>query len=189
MEIINCQPMNILRKPLSPLRRGGAANRDASVRLKCRSLTGSRVYLAARFARREQLIGVARMLESSGVEVACRWLFAEGAALSAEELDSELRAGQMASMDFEDLRAADVCLAFTEQAREPQGRGGRHAEVGIALGLGHRVILVGPREHVFHCLPQVEHFASWEDAQTALRVNGQPPQEQLAAQLAPVVGA
>jgi len=180
--------MTILQRPLSLLR-SGVGDCETSVRSKSRSLAGSRVYLAARFARRDQLIGVARALEASGVEVVCRWLFVEGVALSTKELDSQSRAGQMASMDFEDLRAADVCLAFTEQAREPQGRGGRHAEVGIALGLGHRVILVGPREHVFHCLPQVEHFASWEEAQMALGVSGQLPRDQLVARLAPVIGA
>lgn len=73
----------------------------------------------------------------------------------------------MASMDFEDLARSDMCIAFTE-AEGARGRGGRHTELGIALGLGLRVILVGPREHVFHCLPGVEQYADWPGARRAL---------------------
>ena len=40
-------------------------------------------------------------------------------------------------------------------------RGGRHAEFGIALALGKRVIVIGPRENVFHALPAVERYESW----------------------------
>ena len=78
-------------------------------------------------------------------------------------------------MDFEDVRHADVCVAFTEAPDEAQGRGGRHAELGIALGLGHRVIVIGPREHVFHCLPQIEHFESWDEARRLLGIYASAP--------------
>jgi hypothetical protein len=71
-------------------------------------------------------------------------------------------------MDFDDVREADVCIAFTEPADGPQGRGGRHTELGIALALGQRVIIVGPREHVFHCLPDVERYERWPEARDRL---------------------
>jgi hypothetical protein len=34
-----------------------------------------------------------------------------------------------------------------------------------------RVVVVGPREHVFHCLPLVEHYSSWAEARLALGVS------------------
>ena len=70
-------------------------------------------------------------------------------------------------MDLEDVRAADLCLAFTESAdTSDRGRGGRHTEFGIALGLGRSVAIVGPVEHVFHRLPGVIHHCEWGDART-----------------------
>jgi hypothetical protein len=41
------------------------------------------------------------------------------------------------------------------------GKGGRHVEYGLALGLGKRLIICGPRENIFHTLPQVEHYPDW----------------------------
>jgi hypothetical protein len=40
--------------------------------------------------------------------------------------------------------------------------GGRHVEFGLALAQGKRVIIVGPRENVFHyLLPDAQIFAYW----------------------------
>jgi hypothetical protein len=50
-------------------------------------------------------------------------------------------------------------ISFTYD--QDSSRGGRHVEFGYALGIRKRVILVGPRQHVFHCLPEVEHYPSW----------------------------
>lgn len=49
------------------------------------------------------------------------------------------------------------------------GRGGRHVELGYALALDKSIWLVGRREHIFHSLPQVKHFDSWDSAFQFLR--------------------
>jgi hypothetical protein len=68
-------------------------------------------------------------------------------------------------MDLEDVRAADLCLGFTElPGALDRGRGGRHTELGIALGLGRSVAIVGPVEQVFHRLPGVVRHSSWGTA-------------------------
>jgi hypothetical protein len=127
-----------------------------------------RVYIASKFARQAEMRGIARDLERHGIEVVSRWLDSPHP-VSGEDLEDPDVAGQLASMDFEDLRSATLCLAFTEPAFEDKpGRGGRHTELGIALGLGREVWLVGPREHVFHALPDVVCFADWESAAEAL---------------------
>lgn len=133
-----------------------------------RRVTGRKIYIAARYSRREELIPLARELQQAGAAVTCRWLFAEGGALVGEDFSPEGRGGTLAAIDFEDVQGADICLAFTENGDGPPGRGGRHTELGIALALGRRVILVGPREHVFHCLPQIEHFETWAAARDHL---------------------
>lgn len=124
------------------------------------------VYFAACFKRREELRGYAAELEAEGVLVTSRWL-AGSSKLQGHELQSGDRGAQLAYMDLEDVRAADLCLGFTEypDALDP-GRGGRHTELGIALGLGRPVAIVGPVEQVFHRLPGVVRHSSWGAART-----------------------
>jgi hypothetical protein len=57
---------------------------------------------------------------------------------------------------------ADIIILFSEKSGISH-RGGRHVEFGLAIGLKKRLIVIGPRENIFHCLPQVELFDSWED--------------------------
>lgn len=132
-----------------------------------RTVRGARVYLAARFARQPELRCIAEELRAAGAQVTSRWLF-NARALEQFELNGGHRGTELALMDFDDLKASDICIAFTEDAPGPSGRGGRHAELGIALALDMRVVLVGPREHVFHCLPTVEHYTSWDEARRVL---------------------
>lgn len=128
-----------------------------------------KIYLAARYIHHPWLRDVAAELTAMGHEVTSRWiqggheLSKEGSAAAAE---ADRR--RFAMEDVEDLRAADCCLSFTEAPRSTNSRGGRHVEFGLALGLGKRVIVVGHRENVFHCLPEVEYCATWADAKRVL---------------------
>lgn len=135
---------------------------------KTRPIADLRIYLAARYARKGELQSYSKDLEAAGAELSCRWLANDNPALNGSHLEPALRGGELAAMDLEDLRLADVCIAFTEEPDSPQGRGGRHTELGIAIGLGLRIVLIGPREHVFHCLPEIEHYQSWPEAASAL---------------------
>jgi nucleoside 2-deoxyribosyltransferase len=139
-----------------------------------------RVYLAGRFARRSELRFAAEELARDGFEIASSWLF-QDASIPGGIIGSEGRAAEVAEMDFEDIRRADVCIAFTEPADGPQGRGGRHVELGVALALGQRVVIVGPREHLFHCLPDVRHFDDWPAARDGLVAYQRPSDRELAA--------
>lgn len=67
--------------------------------------------------------------------------------------------------DLEDLMRADCCISFTCEPGKPQGRnrGGRHVEFGYALARGYRLIVVGFRENIFHCMPQVEFYPQYSD--------------------------
>jgi hypothetical protein len=118
---------------------------------------------------------VARELESWGFEVTSRWLD-NPTAVAATDLEPGSIGAHLASMDLEDLRRSDICLAFAEEVGHPRpGRGGRHTELGIAIGLGLDVVLVGPREHVFHALPIVRHFTDWPTARGALQSSREDP--------------
>ncbi len=41
------------------------------------------------------------------------------------------------------------------------GKGGRHIEHGYAVATGKRLIVVGPRENIFHCHPATEAYETW----------------------------
>jgi nucleoside 2-deoxyribosyltransferase len=126
-----------------------------------------RVYLAGRYARRSELRTVAEELRDHGYEVTSRWLF-EDASIPEGVLAPQGRALEVAEMDFEDVRCSDMCIAFTEHRDSPQGKGGRHTELGVALALDQDVILIGPREHVFHCISGIKQYTSWEQARQVL---------------------
>jgi hypothetical protein len=126
------------------------------------------VYFAACFSRRAELRGHATDLHRYGFVVTSRWLDSP-AKLEESELRRDGRGAQVARMDLEDVQGADVCFAFTEPVDgADRGRGGRHTELGIALALGSLCVIVGPREHVFHCLPDVVHHPDWQSARTWL---------------------
>ena len=76
----------------------------------------------------------------------------------------------IAREDCEDLMAADAVIIFTEIPNTVLATGGRHVEFGLALAQGKRVIVVGPRENVFHyLLPESQVFATWNQAFATIR--------------------
>jgi nucleoside 2-deoxyribosyltransferase len=124
------------------------------------------IYLAARYSRRDELCRYRAELEALGHTVTSRWLNGnhqiDDKGLSAEA--DAVKRERFATEDYDDLVAADWVISFTEEPRSTTSRGGCHVEFGLALGLGKHCVIVGPRENVFHCMPQVEWFSSWEQA-------------------------
>ena len=129
-----------------------------------------RIYLAARYSRWHELADYAQQLRAYGFTITSQWL--EGRSpLSSDGLSEEATLEQrtwFAQQDWDDLMAADSCISFTEPSRSSNTRGGRHVELGAALAAGKRVIVVGHRENVFHCLPQIEFFRTWQECFQAL---------------------
>lgn len=137
-----------------------------------------RVYFSARSARQPELQAFAAELRDLGLEVSSRWLFSQG----ADAHNAQRR--RAAEEDLADLRSSDVCIAFTDGTAAMEdaptasaGSGGRHVEFGYALAQSLKLVVVGPREHLFHELPGVVAVADWP---SALRVL-----EQWAAESAP----
>lgn len=144
------------------------------------------VYLASRYSRREELCGYRSQLQALGYNVKARWLdgqhqisdggqpigeegekLVEGDDGSTNIRSAELRA-QFAREDYEDVSGASLVISFTEPPRSNASRGGRHVEFGIALASGARVVAVGYRENIFHWLPAVEFYPTWDEALKAL---------------------
>ena len=117
-----------------------------------------KAYLAAQYARRDELRGYKERLEKVGISVTSRWLEEQ------EPLNSQM--GQhtkefyieTATIDLEDVDKADVVIFFSENPLVGVPRGGRHVEFGYALGKNKPIHVVGPRENIFHYIDKVYHY-------------------------------
>jgi hypothetical protein len=134
-----------------------------------------RYYFAGAYARRAELVARAAELKfgPAGAEVVSRWLFSaqegEDAGFSAGGLSDPYTiklAWEYGQRDIEDLTKADAIVSFTGEGT----RGGRHVEHGVAMAYPWvmagranpiRLVIVGPREHVFHCHPATEVYPDW----------------------------
>ena len=121
------------------------------------------VYLAARYRRAEEMRRRAEELSALGHHVTSRWI--RGGHSVSGGYDDPLWA-RYAQEDVDDVASADAVVCFLEP--NGGGSGGRHAEFGMALAWGKRIIVVGEPEHLFHTLPSVEAYATWAEALDAL---------------------
>ena len=134
-----------------------------------------RIYLAGSFSRCDELNIYARELRKMGYVIDCRWLQGlhqarPGAAFVESSSDIPDEAADFAIDDVKDISFSDIVISFTGGLGTTK-RGGRHVEFGIAVAWAKRKIIVGPRENVFHCLPGVEHYSTWEQCRKVLEVN------------------
>lgn len=134
------------------------------------------VYLAARYSRREELCKYRKELQDLGYNVQARWLdgnhqlyngvpirkIGENLVEGEDNPEANQLRVKFAQDDMQDCSAADIIINFTEPPRNTTTRGGRHVEFGIGLALGKKLYVVGPRENIFHWLPVVEVFESWD---------------------------
>ena len=108
-----------------------------------------KIYLAARYSQHPELKFLRSQLEDLGHTVTSSWLDIGGKSFTLEELENEPdRCSIRGQADLDDVKAADCLIFISSQG----GKGGRHVEYGIALGLGKRIIISGHRENVFHTL-------------------------------------
>lgn len=130
------------------------ARRDARPDPKAPRSSTIKVYLAADYNLKDELYILALILEAAGLEVTSRWIRAKNEPITWL---SQERRRECSVMDLEDIRAADVFVIVNPAAFAEKGTGGRHVELGYALGIGKPVIVSGARTNVFHSLPQVWH--------------------------------
>lgn len=127
-------------------------------------------YLCARYARRDELRAYAAALTAAGHVVRARWLD-EQHALDYQPSAAESVA--MARTSRADIMNCDVVIAFTEDPSAVipgASRGGRHHEFGFADAAGKRLVVIGPRENIFHHGERVEdQFNNWKACLAAIK--------------------
>jgi hypothetical protein len=166
-----------------------------------------KIYLAARYSRRLELCGYREQLQAAGHHVTSRWLNGShqisdagiplgDAGESLVECDSGVDSQEAARLrarfaveDFVDVRNAELLIAFTEPPRSGPTRGGRHVELGLAIGMAKPVIIVGHRENIFCWLPPVGFFPTWGACIAALGMDEIPAIEAAAFTDLPLLGA
>lgn len=131
------------------------------------------IYLAARYSRNAEMRERRDFFRRWGYEVTSRWIDRHPDDDGVPQLQSSFTPEVLATtpdvtqpfaeVDLEDLDRADTVISFTEGPRGVGGKGGRHVEFGYAVAAGKQLVLVGPREHVFHTLPRVKQFDTWEE--------------------------
>jgi hypothetical protein len=119
-----------------------------------------RIYLSGPEAAAPLVRRCAAELRADGHEVVSRW---HSGILGSPRLElGDPSVGERAKADLVDLRAADAVIAFTATSPARTNRGGRHFELGVAVGWGLRVYLIGKPEHAFHNLPGISRWQTWE---------------------------
>jgi hypothetical protein len=148
-----------------------------------------RYYFASRYSRNAELRAYREELvaEFPGATVTSRWIDCHGGELGVSFTPEQLAADpsgcwKYGQADIEDLSDADTIVSFTGGG----GKGGRHVEHGIGIAYvdngpwmtphaaQFRLVVIGPREHIFHCHPATEVFATWPKflAAEAARLEG-----------------
>jgi hypothetical protein len=123
------------------------------------------IYLAARYSRHPQMREARDVLARMGHTVTSRWIDQHGGDQLESATLAQLNINPAACSiygihDVEDVTAADVVVSFTGGEG---GKGGRHVEFGLGIALGKDLVVIGPREHIFHTLPQVRQYETWPD--------------------------
>ena len=135
-----------------------------------------RYYFAGRYSRHAELAGYRAQLQLiPDAFVTSRWIDCHDGELEASYTPEALNAHpsdcwKHGQADMDDLVIADAIVSFTGDGGG--GKGGRHIEHGIALAISarragdewpFRLIVVGPRENIFHCHPATEVYADFGD--------------------------
>lgn len=123
-----------------------------------------KIYIAAKFARREDMRPFKDQIWNAGHEIVSSWL---DEVKRPEGMDSETFKKKLAIKDLVEVISADLLILDTFF---PSETGGKEVEFGIALGRFQTKMIwvVGPKRNVFHELAD-KVFDNWADAIGTLR--------------------
>lgn len=108
-----------------------------------------KIYLAARYGRKDEIRHVAELLKQRGHFITSSWVeepYPPSVKLS--ELPPAVLS-QIAKNDIEEILNSEALIFFAEDPEESFPRGGRHVEFGIALSHDIPCFVVGPKETIF----------------------------------------
>lgn len=126
-----------------------------------------RVYIAAPYSMKDTIKQEADDLLKYNITCTSSWVMEpHKPTTQMQELPHATHQGY-ALQDVVDVSSADV-LVFHTDPTKALVRGGRHVEFGMAVLIGTQrtmpIYVVGmEEENIFHHLPQVVHFPTWDE--------------------------
>lgn len=129
-----------------------------------------RFYISARYGRREEAEALGNQLIAEGYEITSQWIWRNQPQDYEDATDDEV--AEFAREDLEDVSLANALIALSEPSENIYGRGGRHVEYGYAVAQGFmELYVVGPRENIFHYMPDVIVTSTIDELIEYLREN------------------
>lgn len=120
-----------------------------------------KIYLAARYARWQELQEYKEALEKSGHMVTSGWL-KHPYVPAVDNTPDFIREQMLAMGDIQDVLDSDWVIGFTEERLSSYARGGRHVEFGVGYQAMKTMIVVGPLENMFYSLPNIRQYNNWK---------------------------
>lgn len=109
------------------------------------------VYCASAYSRRSEMARYAARLRRDGVMVTSRWHDHPDPIGPLFHVDL----ARIAATDRDDLERAQCLVLFNSPPGAYDGLGGSFVELGYALALGLRIVVVSHRSSVYEHLPEV----------------------------------
>jgi nucleoside 2-deoxyribosyltransferase len=123
-----------------------------------------RVYLANQYSQKELMKVCTAELRAKGIEVTSTWPEEPHKPETQLHEVGDAVLIEYAYRDLLEIAHADMVVFFSVAPTTPTLRGGRHVEFGYALANRKPILVVGPRENIFHYLREVKQVDTWEDA-------------------------
>ncbi len=129
----------------------------------------SKIYVSATFARMMEARQIAERLIAEGHEITSTWVYQ--VLPNQNNPVQPGKAKEYGDRDLEETLKSTLLIQLTGDPKDivPTG-GGRHIEFGIALAKQIPIIIIGPRENVFHHIEGVMVVASVYEAINCLQV-------------------
>jgi nucleoside 2-deoxyribosyltransferase len=132
-----------------------------------------KIYLAGHLTRREEIRAAASDLELAGICVVSTWHTEHVTSGMSIHDVSESFLRRTARRDLRQLRSATHFVLFSVDGDVKFTRGGHCWENGYADALGLKIVIIGPRQNVFHYLPVSRRVDTWERALKWLKKQNQ----------------
>lgn len=122
-----------------------------------------RIYLAAAWSRRQEMIKLTKELERDipGLVINARWIKIDPPDKTFWQRTAQENT-RLALEDKQDAITSDILVRFTDDLSSSTvpahlATGSRMVEMGMAVISGVPVIVVGGKQNLFDCLPEVQH--------------------------------
>lgn len=130
-----------------------------------------KVYIASRYEDREDALALKKFLEEHGFIIVAQWLTPKDDDQPMEKIKDNVELVQeIGERAIRDIYESDVIVVMSPKKAHGTGTGGRHVELGIAMGSQKGIVIYGERENVFHFSKVALHVQERNDLVIQIRM-------------------